>query len=476
MHEHYLDEAFRKKLAQANWEEPPDDWHELELRLHEDALADLAPAVPLDDLLMYKLEDLSLSPDPDDWDRLRTELDQQATEDLVRQKLENHRIAYAPADWESMNDWLDVPFDETLSSRIRAYRMTYRARDWHKMEARLQAEGLRRPGLLPRKISYALVAACLGLLLLSRIGILVRNPHPLHGVASVSVPAPVVTQTHPYTADLMTGRPQSTLFTAAAASLTNETPAPPLSPDTSHAGQPPLVAPMPDITYALAAPVVPELQPAAAGKSPVRSRRSRPFRLGVWAGISPTRVELSGPARPGVLAALRLEIPINKQVEVISGLGWSSRSFSHEYYVVLDRPYLNAVDGMIEGIEIPLSIRYRFPSKQAVSVYAQAGMATLLSLREEVKHFDPNAPPNADAIASAPRQLRSVDNSHTLNTYPANVNAALGLEIKVSRQLSILMEAHAQQGLQRIKGLDALNKRLYSTGVGAGIVYGLRTE
>ncbi len=203
------------------------------------------------------------------------------------------------------------------------------------------------------------------------------------------------------------------------------------------------------------------------------------IRIGLVGGITHTKAELSGPqADPGYQVALRLELGVSNNWQVITGIGYGERHFSHEYLVSFQEKLLrNRLEASMRVVELPLMMRYRFPSNGDLSLYAQGGIVAVLSLSENYQHYDPSAPVNANRLA-IPSQLEPQQRAWNLISYPGNIAVGLGLEYQASDRLSFQVEPYFIQSLQRTKGSGSLGleKKLYTTGINAGIIFDLGKE
>lgn len=206
---------------------------------------------------------------------------------------------------------------------------------------------------------------------------------------------------------------------------------------------------------------------------------SRPpeMRIGLIGSITSTKAELSGPQTdPGYLGGMRFEMVINPRWHIVTGLTYGLRRFSHTYFTTIDdQPVPNALDGTMRVVEVPLMLRYHFPSEGKLSLYLQGGVVTVVSIEETYNHFDPSDPANKGAFDPIPRRLRAKEQAWSLNTYPGNVEVALGLEYELNSRFALQVEPFFQQSLQRTKGSGSLGleKKLYTTGITFGTVFRL---
>lgn len=196
------------------------------------------------------------------------------------------------------------------------------------------------------------------------------------------------------------------------------------------------------------------------------------IRLGLYLATTHSVAELNDMSKPGFGAGLRAEVRFDEEWSIVSGLLFTHKQFSHKYYIFADdrTQWENILDADFHALEVPVLVKYRFPRSGKVQVYAQAGLATMVTLEEKYLRYNPLSFENADRIS------RSVDKSQhiptnqtlTLNTYVGNIQAAAGIEYEVSDHLSLQLEPYFQWGLQP---MGTEQKPLHSLGVGTALVY-----
>ena len=128
------------------------------------------------------------------------------------------------------------------------------------------------------------------------------------------------------------------------------------------------------------------------------------------------------------------------------------------------------LDAEFKSLEVPVLVKYRFPKTGKVQLYAQAGLATMVTLEENYLRYNPLSFENADRISRSVDKTQHIPTNQklTLNTYVGNIQAAAGLEYEVSDRLSLQLEPYFQWGLQP---MGTEQKSLHSLGVGTALVY-----
>lgn len=460
----------------------------------------------LDDLIRSKLENIESSFSEEDWEEMERSLDGFAGEEKnpfdeqVAAKLAHHSTYLRPADWDEMVEYLEAPFDAVVRQKLEFHSVGRPgAYAWMLMRSRLRAaEGAFRYG------PWLTAAAAVSLVLVSvwlmkpgksgqRVGYetLTVAPSfqppvsggddgaPVQDLAAVSQPRlPKVRKMPPFGTQSAIAQPIDGSIDAR--EVQQPEPTPVLLADATQnvaatqetqRSQGPVIHRLPSLFSAIGNPM---MMPHPVIRVLNRfTHRRRDISLEAYAANSSTRAELSGPnAGPGFLMGLRGVFPVKGNWSVVTGMQYGKKKFSHEYYVISDRAYLNAVEGELNVIEAPLMLRHTFPSRKKLSLFAQAGVVTMLSISEEYKHYDPVAPANRGILTLAPAEdLKPQVQQRRLNTYPGNILMALGLRYKINEELALQAEPYFQQGIQRTKGSDSFRfeKKLSTAGMGLGV-------
>jgi len=493
----------RIREALASWEMP--------LEVHDwPAMANLLDQ-QFDQSMRSKLDQLAPSDATmaADWAALCTDLDGGTFDQSVREQVDALQLPVIEGDWALMAEQLDAPFDLTLRQKLAHQHLTPAPAeldtDWARLAAALPATA---PATHRRLIGWRrpLLAAAIVLLLLSSGAggwWLSRQPRltTTKPVQLAQTPAPLPEL--PVGSGLAEAEPQPRIAAGSrsgpaenpADAVIAPMPMPAQSWAAATTSVPASAQPLPDFRglreqpaqktdelravsfmprdrWALASPYL-DGQTALSLLMPADSRPPE-MRIGLIGSLTSTKAELSGPnAEAGYLAGLRIEMAINSRWQVVTGLAYGVRRFSHTYYTTIDeQSFPNALDGTMRLVEVPLMLRYQFPSEGKLSLYLQGGIVTVVSIEETYNHYDPSDPANKGTFNPVPRRLKPKEQAWSLNTYPGNLALALGLEYALTRRIALQLEPSFQQSLQRTKGSGSLGleKKLYTTGISLGTV------
>ena len=200
--------------------------------------------------------------------------------------------------------------------------------------------------------------------------------------------------------------------------------------------------------------------------------RNPEIRLGMYLASTNSVAELNDASQPGFGAGLRAEVRFDDEWSIVSGMLFTQKQFSHKYYIFADdrTQWENVIDANFKALEVPVLVKYRFPASGKIQLYAQAGLATMVTLEERYLRYNPLSFENTDRVSRSVDKNQHIPTSQklTLNTYVGNVQAAAGLEYEVSDRLSLQLEPYFQWGLQP---MGTEQKSLHSLGVGTALVY-----
>lgn len=498
----------RIREALASWQMPlsGSDWPEMSNLL--DKQFDQSMQSKLDQLIP---SEASLAAD---WAALSADLDGGTFDQSLREQLESLQLPALESDWDLMAEQLDAPFDLTLRQKLAHQPAmadpTDLEADWVRLSAAMPASvpaARRRVVARPRPL---LAAAAVLLLFMSGAGgwWLARQPRltatkpvksteriaqasdssanrsaasdPMGAPSKLAKPtiARNVADENAAKAvlDPVQVRPHTWATAGAASTPPPAQPLPDFAAPAEEAHEPlhelKALSLMPRDRWALASPYL-DGQTAFSLLMPADSRPPE-MRIGLIGSLTRTKAELSGPnTKAGYLAGLRIEMVINPRWQVVTGMTYGVRRFSHTYYTTInEQSFPNALDGTMRLVAVPLMIRYQFPSESKLSLYLQGGVVTLVGIEETYNHYDPSDPANKGAFNPVPRRLKPKEQAWSLNTYPGNVEVALGLEYALTRRVALQLEPSFQQSLQRTKGSGSLGvkKKLYTAGLSFGTV------
>ncbi|MEL7534491.1 MAG: hypothetical protein AAFN10_24505 [Bacteroidota bacterium] len=205
------------------------------------------------------------------------------------------------------------------------------------------------------------------------------------------------------------------------------------------------------------------------------------FRLGLYGSNTRTFAELTGDQPlSGYAYGIRVELLINDQLSVISGVNYSEKRFRHTYpYFDATRGfYENVLEGQLFLLEAPLLLRYQLGMNERTGAkfYVQSGIVAQVSSQENYWHYNADNPVNLSLERSLQYKTLSPEKlERGFNTYAGNIHAALGVDYPILDRLSVQLEPYLLMGLQPTKGAGTagLNKRLTTVGLGVGLQYNL---
>lgn len=221
-------------------------------------------------------------------------------------------------------------------------------------------------------------------------------------------------------------------------------------------------------------------------KLPIFRRRRSPFRLGIFGGNSKSAPEInqlrtsSSTSLPETFrAGLQAEFNIKNNLNFVTGLLYERRQFEFSYDTyeaanpissgtlsLTDPSQLkidNTLNAEMQLIQLPLILRAYTPSSGKLSLYLQGGIIPMISLKDNYTHTQ---------IKEGEQSIQTQEWSY--NTYPGNINAALGMEYRVDQKLAIQLQAYGIMSLQNYKASGALelDKKMYTIGMGVSVLYG----
>ena len=471
------------------------------------------------------LENHELSSADTEWDQLEARLPSGQFDQSLRSKIDEWALQTDQQEiekgWVDLANKLELPFDKELANSLNEVRV-HDAPDWDRMKALLLPEPT--PSTF-RWQRFASAAAVLLLLFMSgslwwRSGeqlptrvkerlVQVFGSQNQQEALLVSKEAPEVVKSDPRlsssTVNVSAPRPSSLSIKVGAVDQ--------LGPSDRQSVE--LVAPI-DPTEAIAmvmgregnegsqstyspnptgkafkiAPLQSKLRGSSSLSSPYMSQKRTmemllppdkyppEIRVGLMASLTRTKAELSGPlAESGNAIGIRFEQGINQRWQLISGLVYGQKRFAHEYpEQVGSKTLTHRVEAEMRMVEIPLMMRYRFPSdNNKLSLYGQGGILASISLSESYVHYDPTTPVNTLRTPIQPEHLQANNSEYNLNPYPANIIVGLGLEYELTKRIALQVEPYFVQNLQRTRGSSAvgLEKKLSSSGVSGILIFDL---
>ncbi|MEL6852113.1 MAG: outer membrane beta-barrel protein [Bacteroidota bacterium] len=185
-------------------------------------------------------------------------------------------------------------------------------------------------------------------------------------------------------------------------------------------------------------------------------------RVGTYMAMSNTKLELSS-RNPdwGWMAGSRVELLLNDEWSVVSGLAFENRRYNFDHFIA-DAASNTRIEVPLQGdlalVEIPLFFRYNMPSTSQFKVYTQLGIVALIVLDETMavapEATDPGPSNFRLAGAQAPHQA-------SYDTYIGNIHLSGGIEYTISDRLALQLEPYFQFSTQRTRTISSTGHFLF---------------
>lgn len=441
-----------------------------------------------------------------DWELMANQLDGNLFDQAIRSRLHSYSLSVGTGDWHDLSSQIDAPMYASFKEHLGAMEVSYSHSDWRIFSRQWL-------GHHPWYTEWRNIASVAAVLLL-----LVSTVAPAFFTADNRTPLASTAETQP--TDFRSNEVES--VASQSVPQINQAPTTPFT--TTEPYELPYIA-VGSVTGAVREvyPTLPTQQetdligeisiPFESGvdKQQTRIQKITPRRaswneiglptkapywtnwftpkthlhslsIGTYASFGKTRAELSSAyGTPGFVAGLRAELGLTADVSLITGLQYERRGFSHRFYSYTpnQQSIENIIDADMQMAEIPLLIRYYVPTAPKVRMYGQAGIITMVSLKEEYQLYQ-----NTGAIAplSGPegRNLRLADptggQQRSLETYTGNLYGGIGISVQATERIFLEAEPYLLLSLQKTKGSGALGveKRMYHGGVGFSVSYRLK--
>lgn len=450
-----------------------------------------------DEAIREKLVNHTVSYQPEDWKLLEASL-HGAFDTSVREGLESIEAGYNPADWHEMESKLSAPFDTLVREKLTQHRVPFRGRDWRNMLARLQGNTIGMPWYKDRKVQVA--AAALALLLgISGIFRVERNSTFLpKNISSNSVsenlivlpesevseqdfsdiaPAEYTQQTQVAQTGLTRNDKSDVVLEAAVIaeddlkkdfgkmayqssdSQTNE--------EDFYTDQLEKSAIFSIVRFNPRENIIssdlPDLENSENLPDFNRSRLKPTVRFGLLAGQSYSRAELNDNAETGFMLGVRVELELNREWSVVSGINYEEKSYTHRFLEFPKRgPTIQKyLEADFQTLEIPTLVRYEFPSKSNLSLYLQGGVSTMITIEE---NYESKEHEDAELF----RMIPTTPSERDLQAYFGDILVAAGFEYVLTKHLSLQFEPFFRIGMNR---MGPEEKKLYTTGLTLNFMY-----
>ncbi|MEM6801603.1 MAG: outer membrane beta-barrel protein [Bacteroidota bacterium] len=221
-------------------------------------------------------------------------------------------------------------------------------------------------------------------------------------------------------------------------------------------------------------------------------RRRSPFRLGLFGASSKSVAEINKLRSSSTStlpethrAGIRAEFNIKNNLNFITGLTYEKRQFTHNYitfetenpnselFLLDPDPTHNFFNADMQLIQLPLILRAYTPSNGKLSLFLQGGIIPMISMKDVYSHTQITAknPSESEIKSNGITQTQQ----WRFNTYPGNLNAALGMEYRIDPKLALQFEAYGLMSLQNFKASGDnfnLDKKMYTIGIGVTVLYG----
>lgn len=515
---HQLENDFPSPDAQTDWlrlqEALPNEAPVLPLQppgaLSFSGLSDLSGEVPdsspLDLAVTAQLSQFELPFQPDDWNDFAVRLDGSPFDQLVRAKLSGFELEPAPTDWLDMAEQLDQPAFAHIRQQLAPYEIGFRQADW-RLFLRQQL------GIRPWYVDWRKWSGIAAVLLL--FGLLLSGPF---ADQAARLSRQVVNRVRPALSAPVPGsnpEPATTDPAFLAASTPEHLPPAPqhTAPTDIQPLKPQTATPLPASAFQQLVAEEPSAAKIESQAEELDTRsglirrilprqshwqslafpQSGPFwasqqakryqlhslGLGLFGSWGRTRAELSSrEASNGYQTGIRVELGLNEEVSLITGIQYEERSFSQRFFSFT--PSQTSVENLIQAdfqlAEVPLFVRYYIPLAPKVRVYGQTGVVAMVSMKESYQLYQyrgelrpvSRTDGNPQSLSKPTGgQLRS------LETYVGNIYGGIGVTASLSKRLQFHAEPFALVSLQKTKGSGSLGveKRMYHVGVGAALMY-----
>lgn len=512
-----FDQLIHDRLADLNTEPFPEDWDLM--------VADL-DGESFDQQISDKLASHTADYQPADWHLMAAHLDGHPVDTAFRKALEGYEMPYRGSDWYHLADRLAAPFDQAIRQNLDKYHLGFSIKDWRMMAAMLNQAAIgdvREPAWYANWRNYLSAASVVLLLLISGFWLRDRqtltrpdkeyveyfapvfNPDQQSGSETISIPwqqasvktpergviRPVNKEDNFSSGQIAQSNAESLLNVEGiefngtplpdkVTGKINSNPVgePTVAQSTQKELKPRRSLRFKDqIVHALSGPhlslALPVRQPGVYKVPSGKVRKQPELRIGIIGGNTSTKAELDDRPEPGFMVGTRIELLINDDWSVVSGLHYARKEFQYEYQIFAPQRFDRTVDASFSILEAPILVRYNFPSTTPLNLYALGGVVTSVSIAENYWEYDPRSPDNT--ISRSQLRRSSPTDERNFNTYVGNIYVAGGLEYKFNSTYALQVEPYFQMNMQKTKGSGArgFEKRLYTSGLSVSLMYNL---
>jgi hypothetical protein len=507
-----FDKEIAKKLHSID-EPVPNDWELFASELDNELF---------DQAIREKIEEVPVDQNPVDWHTLESKLDGHIVDAAFRKKLLNFRLPFYAPDWLLFSEVLNRPFDQSIREKLSGLTLGMNAGDWQIMSRKLATT----PDIvstLPWYQNWKNYVSSASIMIILFLSIswadyltnrwegeiqyveyfTPDNQFNLTEAKNNFSDSPPIVESSITEARKEMGNPVSETVSASQVKKTNITqiqnfasdaeaqnteylekntyshsPAPTSTPTPSNVaeskstldisvsplhGQPEEGA----LDFTIHNRGIHKIEPLWQGNNPE-------LRIGVFGGSTSSMVELSDPGESGYMGGLRLELVVNQEFSIVTGLNYNLRNITYDFQLFTPRRLDQTLEARLEMVELPILFRYNFPTQNRLHLYAQAGVITAVSIVEDYRAISSSSSPFNQSQA---RPAGPID-ERKYNTYVGNIYAAAGFEYQLNSSLAFQIEPYFQMNMQKTKGVGALGlgfeKQIYTAGVGLGLLYSLK--
>ena len=501
MPEQNFDDIIRNKLLHFHTPSPEGEWDHMDSMLNE--FEHTFDQQFRDTLITHQVPFQEA-----DWNMMEAKL-HGVFDASIKSVLEGYNANFQTADWHAFQEKLDEPFYHVLKQKLNSYSIPYKAGEWRKMLALLKGDTVVRPWYMDWRTSVA--AAAIALICVAAWGLTrLERSYRLPGLAVNEIEESLLDQTLNATAQELatislesegdntvvysanTGSNSSTTVNEGSSLLAANEESSLLGEEADLSEYITTLEPgwevaetnldvqgadtesqLPDLMLidqgdlSLAYPELPSLDGKLAQTVNNRLSFDPEVKIGWVSGTADSRAELNEASRGGFISGLRAELSLNDELSIVSGILYAQKIYFHQRDIFTANRVPGKLDlsGEFQTVELPMLVKFQFPSQNKFNFYLQGGAVTMVTLKEEyiIETY----------VESAVRNRQPVPSERSYNTYLGNLQAALGVSYEVTPELDLQLEPYFQWGLQK---MGSEGKKIYSSGVVVSFMYNLKKK
>ncbi|MEM6763725.1 MAG: outer membrane beta-barrel protein [Bacteroidota bacterium] len=500
MPEPNFDDIIRRKLLDFHPPSSHEEWGEMDSMLN-------SFEHNFDQLFRHKLTAHEVSYQQADWALMESQL-HGVFDASIKSVLEGYSASFQTADWHAFQEILDEPFYHTLKQKLHSYSIPYKTGEWRRMLTYLRGDAIVKPWYTDWRKTMA--AAAIALICVAAWGFtkLERSPRlPDLAINEITLPELASTSLSDeqgtgienavaeetsevisspfYQPEVVSSPEELTAITLAEANMTadnmlaqdnlseNEL-GTSLVPDwaSSEVGYQekeslPALSSLQYDELKLAYPSLPSLGDKVATTVGDKLLFDPEVKIGWVSGTADSRAELNEAGRGGFITGIRAELALNDELSVVSGILYAQKVYFHQrgIFTANRTPATLELSGEFQTVEVPILVRFTFPSQNKFNLYLQGGAVTMVTLKEDYI--------TESIVESAARNRQAVPSERSYNTYLGNLQAAIGVSYEVTPDLDLQLEPYFQWGLQK---MGREGKKIYSSGLMVSFMYNLKKK